>query len=332
MSDPESICVVLPVYNGGDFLRESVESVLSQTHEDFRLYVCDDASSDRSWDFLRQIDDPRVVLVRNTRNLGLFPTLNRLLELAEEDLVHLWGQDDVMHEDCLDRTVSFFASFPAPNFSFCRLRAIDDRGEVISEPETFDDRLMSIEDHAVGSILAGCHPGNISTVCMRRRAALDVGGFESSMKYVGDFMMWWKLSRCAPVGMIGDCLAEVRYHSGQLSQDLDAAYFKMIEIREPLLGFTLMLPEELHSIAARALRWRAIPNVAVPMFKLARRFDLSGVFRYWRGLRSLGSPLSIVMRCLIVRILSALGLYGRLYQRFVIDEMNRKRQSIARSD
>ena len=90
------IAVVLPVYNGMKYLRESVQSVLTQSLQDFDFLICDDHSTDGSWEYLQQLQDARIQLFRNEANRGLFPTLNFLSRKAERDIIKLWSQDDII--------------------------------------------------------------------------------------------------------------------------------------------------------------------------------------------------------------------------------------------
>lgn len=83
----------MPVYNGGAHLGPAVESVLSQTSGDFELLVIDDASTDGSVTLIDSYGDPRVRLVRNERNMGQVPTLNRGLREARREYVARLDQD-----------------------------------------------------------------------------------------------------------------------------------------------------------------------------------------------------------------------------------------------
>src|SRR5688500_9321812 len=99
------IAVVLPVYNGLEFLQENIKSVLNQQYKDFSFLICDDCSTDGSWDYLNSLNDSRITLYRNKQNKGLFPTLNFLCRQVESKLIKIWSQDDVMNPDCLEETV-----------------------------------------------------------------------------------------------------------------------------------------------------------------------------------------------------------------------------------
>lgn len=79
-----SIGVILPVYNGENFIGQSVESILKQTFTDFTLYVIEDGSKDKTINTLNNFNDKRLKVIQNDGNKGLIYSLNRGLELSRE--------------------------------------------------------------------------------------------------------------------------------------------------------------------------------------------------------------------------------------------------------
>src|SRR6187399_1168522 len=89
-----TVSVLLPVYNGAAYLRESLESILGQTYPDFELI---------------SIGDPRIRFYRQ-RNRGLAATLNRAIELASGELLARQDQDDVSLPHRLEKQVGYLRS------------------------------------------------------------------------------------------------------------------------------------------------------------------------------------------------------------------------------
>ena len=73
------ITVLMPVYNGEKYLRESVDSILNQTFTDFELLIINDGSTDSSMEILNSYSDSRIRIVTNEVNLRLIKTLNKEL-------------------------------------------------------------------------------------------------------------------------------------------------------------------------------------------------------------------------------------------------------------
>lgn len=106
------ISVVLPVFNGEDFLAEAMDSVLGQTFHDFEVLVIDDASTDRSVAVAEHFRDDRIRLVRHDRNRRLPATLNHGLDLARGEFVARMDADDVCRPDRFAQQVAFLDSHP----------------------------------------------------------------------------------------------------------------------------------------------------------------------------------------------------------------------------
>lgn len=100
----ETISVVMPVYNAGGYLRESVESVLRQTHASLELVAVDDCSDDGSWDLLRSYADadPRVKAIRHEANGGVAAARNTGISAATGRHVAFLDSDDWWHPHKLE--------------------------------------------------------------------------------------------------------------------------------------------------------------------------------------------------------------------------------------
>jgi glycosyltransferase involved in cell wall biosynthesis len=214
-----AITVILSVYNGGTFLKASLESVLAQHMEDFEFLIMDDCSTDDSWSYLASVKDERVKIFRQERNRGLFPCLNELIAKGKSDLVKLWSQDDIMNPDCLGETVHFHEKHPAIGFSYSDRERIDIRGNLT--PQFYKDgtpEIISPELHARISLYTGSIAGNIANVCISRAALEKVGLFHEEMNISADFEMWVRLAKEHDTGFINQKLVKLRDHSGQLSR------------------------------------------------------------------------------------------------------------------
>jgi glycosyltransferase involved in cell wall biosynthesis len=101
------LTIILPVYNGGKYLADSLDSLFSQTFEDYELIAIDDASTDNSIEVLDSYSDSRLRVLRNNRNLGLVQTLNYGLREARGRFIARADQDDIYFPERLEKQVSF---------------------------------------------------------------------------------------------------------------------------------------------------------------------------------------------------------------------------------
>ncbi|MCK7590225.1 glycosyltransferase family 2 protein [Subsaxibacter sp. CAU 1640] len=318
-----SISVILPVYNGMGYLQLSVESVLNQLTGgfNFEFLICDDCSTDDSYAYLKTLDDSKVKLYKNEHNKGLFPTLNFLLKETTAPLVHLWAQDDVMLPNCLESTLRFHKDFPNVNFSFSRLQHINEHGVLLEKPDTFQNRTISVQDHAISSILYGSIAGNIANVCLVKEAVERLGYFDASMKYVGDFKMWCLLSKDKPVGMNGSILVNVRRHSGQLSRNINASYSKLIENYEVYKCFLGTLHEDFKKPAKRALKWKIYPMYFNQFLYILRNGNFKLASRYLKGLKRYDIIPFLFIRWLTVKVLKVTKLERHFFDYIFFDEI-----------
>lgn len=105
------ISVVLPVYNGASYLRESIDCILVQSHSNFELLIIDDGSTDDSASIVSSFTDPRIRFY-SQENKGLAATLNRGIALAKGAYIARQDQDDISLPDRLSKQVAFMETHP----------------------------------------------------------------------------------------------------------------------------------------------------------------------------------------------------------------------------
>ena len=104
MNDKPIICIFMPVYNGSAYLRESINSVLSQTFERFELVCVDDSSTDDSYSILREFakKDGRVVVLQKPNGGSVPRSWNFAMPFLRGDFISYMSQDDLMSPDNLE--------------------------------------------------------------------------------------------------------------------------------------------------------------------------------------------------------------------------------------
>lgn len=106
--------VVLPAYNSARYLRSAIESILGQTFTDFELIVVDDCSKDDTWAIVEEYAgrDPRVIALRNDKNLNLANALNRAIGVARGEYIVRMDHDDIAMPQRVERQVAFLDRNP----------------------------------------------------------------------------------------------------------------------------------------------------------------------------------------------------------------------------
>lgn len=222
-SDSVRVSVVMPVYNGGAFLREAVASVLSQRDANFELLIRDDGSNDGSAEFLDTLrDNPRVKLWSRGENLGIFGNLNFLVSHAAGDIVKILCQDDFFtHDAALQELLGLWANL-GDDVAFLRTGHGSDGGSRLNAAEL--DVLPAIVPSAASStcfFVFGCIPGNLSNISFRSWVPRMFGAFDQGLPYAGDFDFWSRVGRQRPWALSRVQNVMVRRHEGQASVTLN---------------------------------------------------------------------------------------------------------------
>lgn len=106
------VTVLLPVYNGASFLKESIGSILNQSYKDFELLVIDDASTDASPEILDSFRDSRIRIIRNTENSGLIGVLNTGMKLCQSEFLVRMDADDISLPGRIETQIRFLTENP----------------------------------------------------------------------------------------------------------------------------------------------------------------------------------------------------------------------------
>jgi glycosyltransferase involved in cell wall biosynthesis len=264
--------ILVPVYNGANYLSQAIESVLNQTFTDFELLIRDDGSTDKSLEIIKHYQDARIRILQSDERLGLFENLNVLCKAALSPLIHIFCQDDILEKQCLEREWEFFKAHPEIGMSFSKSQAIDEKGSLHAKPIKEDlPEVMTPELSLQHFFYHGCIPGNLSTVCIRKKAFEDLGPFNSQLKVSGDYDLWSRISAQLPLGVIHQSLVQLRHHEDRLSHQTES---------------TIQFIKE-----NRAIRKKLIPLLPSFRQKDATRFEKKrhGVLDFHQGFNAIRS-------------------------------------------
>lgn len=95
-NDCPKISVIMSVLNGEKYMRKGIESIVNQTFSEWEFIICDDGSTDGTWDILNEYSrkDARIVPIRNEKNCGLAYSLNKCIEVARSNILARQDADD----------------------------------------------------------------------------------------------------------------------------------------------------------------------------------------------------------------------------------------------
>lgn len=133
MTSHPRIVIGLPVYNGENYVREAIESILAQTFTDFRLVIGDNCSTDRTSEICQEYvkRDSRVQYYRHEQNLGVVGNSNFLFEQCDAPYFRWQAHDDVLAPTFLERCLEVIEADPTLSIVHCRSLMIDEHGDCI---------------------------------------------------------------------------------------------------------------------------------------------------------------------------------------------------------
>lgn len=98
----------IPTYNGASVIGEALESILSQSFQNFEVFISDDCSKDNTIEIIKKFQDKRIKIYQNKKNLGYGKNLQVIRGRANGDVLFLMGQDDILLKDALLKTYRAF--------------------------------------------------------------------------------------------------------------------------------------------------------------------------------------------------------------------------------
>jgi len=203
----------MTVYNGGQYLKRSIKSVLSQTYRDFEFLIINDASTDDTVETIDSFHDDRIRLCSNDENIGQSRSLNKGLRLAKGKYVARIDADDIAFSTWVEDQYNDIEQDSQCAALSTKAVVIDENDQVrriYHSPVDQDDIILrsftfSPINH-VGSIL-------------NRQVILDNGGYIEKYKIAADYGLWSQLIRNNQRITSSDKIhVAIRAHSSSFSQ------------------------------------------------------------------------------------------------------------------
>ncbi len=203
MAKQPKVTVLMPVYNGRDFLAEAIQSILDQSYDDFEFLIIDDGSTESLDPIFRRFKDERIV-VRRQENMGLTRSLNRGLSVARGEYVARMDGDDVSLPNRLATQVHELDSNKEIDLVGCFFDIVDGKGRLIERKELITDpvyRLWRLQFH---------NNYGHGTVMLRKRSVLNAGAYDDNLSYAQDYDLWSRISTKNNTSIIPEALYRYR--------------------------------------------------------------------------------------------------------------------------
>lgn len=205
------VSVCIPAYNNAGYIKDTIQSVLRQTYQNIELIVVDDHSTDNTVEVLESVQDERLKIYRNEKNLGMVGNWNRCLELATGDYVKLICADDMIAKNAIEKEAKAMRRNPSVNLVESDTRLVDINGRKTGQFRRYpksgvvDGRKLA----KISLIIQNFYGAPVNNL-IRRSALEKTGGFDTSFTYILDFDMWLRISCTGDVYIIHEQLNSFR--------------------------------------------------------------------------------------------------------------------------
>ena len=215
------VSVCIPVYNGAEYIGKAIESVLNQNYKEYELLIVDNHSTDCTLEEVERFSDPRIRLIKNPENYGMFENWNICLHEAQGEYIQILCADDFIEANCLAGKVRILDKYPDVVLVFSASNVVDAKGKILLKRRPLHKNLIcGGRQMAVKSFRAGNIYGEPSNVMFRKRAGKKIGKFSNSLFYSSDWDYWLRLSLEGRVAYIDRHLTNFRVSASSTTSTL----------------------------------------------------------------------------------------------------------------
>jgi glycosyltransferase involved in cell wall biosynthesis len=229
-----TISVLMPVCNCEKYLKESIESVLNQTYEDFEFIIIDDGSTDKTLCISNEYAnrDKRIKVI-NQSNSGIVVALNRCLREAKGQWIFRMDGDDIALPQRFSLQVKKIKEDSTLVLLGGWCQQINSKGKPL-KVNKYPVKHMKLLRYLETEKPFFPHP----TACFRRDIAIRLGGYRERFRHAEDLDLWLRLSRNGRIGCCGKVVLQLRKHNENIS------------------SFSAGRPQQIISVAARVCDMR----------------------------------------------------------------------------
>lgn len=233
----ELVSIIMPSYNTGRYIKEAIESVLSQSYSNWELIIVDDCSTDDTDGVVRPyLADKRIHYIKNDNNCGAALSRNRALLEAKGKWIAFLDSDDLWEAKKLEKQIVFMKD-NGYHFSYTNYIEIDEEslsnGKSVTGPKRITRRGM----------YNYCWPGCLTVMY----DADEVGTIQiPDIKKNNDYALWLRVCKKADCYLLDEKLAKYRKRSGSISNHSYAKLIKwhyrmycIVENKKPISSFVL---------------------------------------------------------------------------------------------
>lgn len=217
------VSIILPTFGRLKYLRPAVDSVHSQTLDDWELIMADDGSDEETQTYLRALgSDSRVRLVWLSHTGIPAIVRNAALREARGTYIAFLDSDDLWAPEKLARQVATLRSRSACGWCYTAVSHIDGSGRPLTEPVF--GAWLPCEGAVFERLVTGPVAIRTPSVLAARELIVQSGGFDETIRSGEDYDLWLRLALASEVAVLDEPLVQVRRHDANHSRDWELAF------------------------------------------------------------------------------------------------------------
>jgi glycosyltransferase involved in cell wall biosynthesis len=199
------VSIIMPVYNAEAFIKETIDSILSQTFTNFELLALNDGSTDRSAEIIQAYNDPRVKYIRCSHDF--ISTLNHGIEIALGKYIARMDHDDLMMPERLQKQYEFMEKHPEISACGGCMQTFGNYSKTVNVLTDHNDIILR---------MLLCNPMANPTGFIRKSILIDHNiRHESGYSFADDYKLWTEIAKVGRLANIPEVLTKYRVSSEQ---------------------------------------------------------------------------------------------------------------------
>ncbi|MBK0382513.1 glycosyltransferase family 2 protein [Pedobacter sp. SD-b] len=198
--------VLIPTYNCGKYILETINSILQQSYQDYEILIIDDGSTDKTSEIVSSIKDNRIVYLKQSKNLGIVKALNLGIKIANGKYIARIDADDIMLGDRLQKQINFLEQ----NLDY---GMVGGGCQVINEKGVFQRKLeITTENDILNIGLLFRNQFTHSAITMRTQLAKKLK-YQQKYIYCEDFDLWTRFAEISKIANLPYYFVSYRWYS-----------------------------------------------------------------------------------------------------------------------
>jgi glycosyltransferase involved in cell wall biosynthesis len=185
--------IILPAFNGGEYLKQCVGSILKQSYVGFNLLVLDSGSTDGSVEWMKSVNDSRIKVHTSSKRLSIEENWSRIISVPKNEFMTIIGHDDLLEKDYLQKMDELIHRHPDASLYQSHFHFIDENGNVIRRCKRMQKNISS--DQLLELFLTSSIDTIGTGFIFRSKDFSELGGMPLYPKLLfSDMELWQKLA------------------------------------------------------------------------------------------------------------------------------------------